>query len=179
MSANATHTFRLTPSLLAKAICKRWLLRYWWTVGVPVFALIMAALLLNRWEPAVGALMIVFTIVPIVFSFTYFRYMLKDEVRMSILPHIVKWNAEGNITVESQPDETFAYRFKPLHIAASKVSAFSRTKQAINISYNGGAPHQLIIIPIEAFTDEAALEKFSNMCENNVCENFRSKLIYQ
>ncbi len=117
----------VTPQHYFKMLLRIWLSRNWWVPVLPVIALVMLSV--HNLLFIYVALMMLFVVVPMIFSFLWFSYMLHPDCRSSILTKTMELSEQGILcTYEDERTELIAWEriVQVRYIANDIVLHFSR-----------------------------------------------------
>ncbi len=137
----------VTPQHYFRVLARVWLARNWWVPTLPVIALVMLSVM-NLLFIYV-ALIVVFVVIPMIFSFLWFSYALHPDCRSSILTKTMELSERGIFcTYEDERTELIAWE---------RIAYVRYTSSDIVFHFSR---YIFFILPGEAFESNDDLEYF-------------------
>ena len=151
-----TLEFKTSSGEYVKLVFTSFFQKYWWCFALPLLATI--ALMQINVNFVFVALTLIFIVYPMALSFVYFAYCIVKEIRWSMLPKTLETGEQGLILTFEKSTHTIEW---------NELTGYKIKRRFIALELK---PRKFtyLIIPYEAFTDNAGIKEFASILRANV-----------
>lgn len=160
----STPTYSVNAAVLTRLVMLRWVARWWWTVVLPLAALVIASLFDPRF--LLVALMALLAIVTMGMALVYYNYLLKPWAVRRLRPQSVEINGT-HLIFKHVPATDTTVAGEPEIVDLTSIGHMEYSNRMLIIE-TGTAVDDFVTIPLDAFgqgNDRLAEQFFQSLVD--------------